>query len=210
MRLKVCGMTRIDQLKALEDIGVDYAGLIFYSRSPRYVLKNGLTPSLIKHEKLSINRVGVFVNESIENVLQIADEWKLHMVQLHGDESPMYCEQISKHVTTIKAFRIGENEKITYKSYPYVDHTDMFLFDTKSKQYGGSGQKFEWTQLKQQSSLKSYFLSGGIGPDDVEDVKQFCKGEQNLFSLDVNSIFETSPGVKDISKVKLFNEEIKS
>lgn len=210
IRLKVCGMTKIDQLKQLEEFGVDFAGLIFYDRSPRCVTRFGLTPDILKKEKLGINRVGVFVNESIDNVLRIVDDWKLHMVQLHGVESPRYCEQISNHITTIKAFRIGQDDNVSYKTFPYVENTDLFLFDTKAKAYGGTGEKFEWSLLKQQPLSKAYFLSGGIGPDDVGKIKEFCSSERKLFSLDVNSVFEVSPGIKDMSKVKLFNEAIKS
>lgn len=210
MRLKVCGMTKIDQLKELENMGVDFAGLIFYDRSPRYVMKFGLTPEILKKEKLGINRVGVFVNETVDQVLRIVDEWKLHMVQLHGDESPRYCEQISNHITTIKAFRIGEDDNVSYKTFPFVENTDLFLFDTKAKQYGGTGEQFDWSLLKKQSIPKPYFLSGGIGPDDVEKIKEFCSTERKVFSLDVNSVFELSPGIKDMKKVKAFNESIKS
>ena len=120
IRLKVCGMTKIYQLKQLEEIGVDFAGLIFYDRSPRCVTRFGLTPEVLKKEKLGINRVGVFVNETIDNVLRVVDQWKLHMVQLHGDESPRYCEQISNHITTIKAFRIGQDDNVAYKTFPFV------------------------------------------------------------------------------------------
>ena len=137
MRLKVCGMTDIAQLKQLEAIGVDFAGLIFYPQSPRYATKAGLTPELLKKEKLRINRVGVFVNEEQDTVLRTVDKWKLDMVQLHGDESPRYCEHISNHVNTIKAFRIGDNENIPYKTFPYNDVVDLYLFDTMGKQKGG-------------------------------------------------------------------------
>ncbi len=134
MRLKVCGMTGIVQLKELETIGVDFAGLIFYPQSPRYAMKFGLTPELLKQEKLRINRVGVFVNEDQDTVLRTVDKWKLDMVQLHGDESPRYCEHISNHVNTIKAFRIGDNENVPYKTFPFNEVVDLYLFDTMGKQ----------------------------------------------------------------------------
>jgi phosphoribosylanthranilate isomerase len=106
MRIKVCGMTRTDQLHRLEELGVTFAGLIFYPRSPRFVGKFSLTAADIKKEKLNINKVGVFVNATEEEVLRTVDEWRLQMVQLHGDETVKYCERISNHVNTIKAFRV--------------------------------------------------------------------------------------------------------
>ena len=171
MRLKVCGMTKIEQLKELEEMGVDFAGLIFYKPSPRYALSAGLSPVKIKTERLKINKIGVFVNESVENILKIVDEWKLDMVQLHGDESPRLCERISNHITTIKAFRIGNENNTAYKVFPYIEETDLFLFDTKGKNYGGTGEQFDWQQISSSKIQKPYFLSGGIGPNDVDKIK---------------------------------------
>ena len=209
MRLKVCGMTGIAQLKELEMIGVDFAGLIFYPQSPRYAMKFGLTPELLKKEKLRINRVGVFVNEEHDTVLRTVDKWKLDMVQLHGDESPRYCEHISNHVNTVKAFRIGKNENLPYKTFPFNDLVDLYLFDTMGKQYGGTGEQFKWDLLCHAPVPKPYFLSGGIGPEDVDQLSQFSENEKKLFAIDVNSKFEQSPGVKDMNKVKDFFNAIK-
>lgn len=208
MRLKVCGMTKMGQLKELEELNVDFAGFIFYKPSPRYVMNNGLTPQVLKTEKIKINRVGVFVNETAENVLQCVKEWKLDMVQLHGDESPKYCEHISNHITTIKAFRIGTDNNTLYRLFPYTEYADLFLFDTLGKKFGGTGEQFDWNQLARLNSEKPYFLSGGIGPDDIEKIKQFCSSEKNVFALDVNSKFEFSPGIKDMKLVKEFVDEI--
>jgi len=208
MRLKVCGMTKTGQLKELEELNVDFAGFIFYKPSPRYVMNNGLTPQVLKTEKIKINRVGVFVNETAENVLQCVKEWKLDMVQLHGDESPKYCEHISNHITTIKAFRIGTDNNTLYRLFPYTEYADLFLFDTLGKKFGGTGEQFDWNQLARLNSEKPYFLSGGIGPDDIEKIKQFCSSEKNVFALDVNSKFEFSPGIKDMKLVKEFVDEI--
>lgn len=204
MRLKVCGMTDIGQLKELEAIGVDFAGFIFYPKSPRYVTKAGLTPALLKKEKININRVGVFVNEDQDTVLRTVDSWKLDMVQLHGDESPRYCEHISNHVNTIKAFRIGAKDSIPYKTFPYNDVVDIYLFDTMGKQYGGTGEQFNWELLSNTPVSKPYFLSGGIGPNDVDQLDRFCLKERKLFALDVNSKFELTPGIKDMGKIKAF------
>ena len=208
MRLKVCGMTKMGQLKELEELNVDFAGFIFYKPSPRYVMNNGLTPQVLKTEKIKINRVGVFVNETAENVLKCVNEWKLDMVQLHGDESPKYCEHISNHITTIKAFRIGTDNNTLYRLFPYTEATDLYLFDTLGKKFGGTGEQFDWNQLAGLNIEKPYFLSGGIGPDDVEKIKEFCTSEKNVFALDVNSKFEISPGIKDMKLVRDFVVEI--
>ena len=209
MRIKVCGMTNIVQLKELEEMGVDFAGFIFYARSPRYSTRGGLTPQLLRNEKVKINRVGVFVNETEEMILRTVDEWKLDMVQLHGDESPVFCEKISNHINTIKAFRVSADDNIAYKVSPYLEAVDLFLFDTMGKQYGGTGEQFNWDLLKRSSFSKPYLLSGGIGPDDVDKISDFCKTSTNLFALDVNSKFETAPGVKDMTLLKRFVTDIK-
>jgi len=203
-------MTILTQLKELEDCGVDFAGLIFYEKSPRFVSKSGLTPELLKKEGLKLNRVGVFVNETAEKLLKTVDEWKLDLVQLHGDESPRYCEQISNHVNTIKAFRIGKDENIPYKIHPYEDAADLYLFDTMGQQFGGTGEKFEWEMLLKAPITKPFFLSGGIAPDDTKAIKKFALKTNKLFALDINSKFETAPGKKDMKKIKEFISQIKN
>ncbi|MCU0380089.1 MAG: phosphoribosylanthranilate isomerase [Chitinophagaceae bacterium] len=202
-------MTRLDQIAALDEMGVEFAGLIFYPKSPRYIKRFHLSAIDLKREKLQISRVGVFVNETAEEILRVVDEWRLHMVQLHGDESPKFCEQISDHITTIKAFRIGKNENIDWKIHPYRECVDMFLFDTVGVSYGGNGEQFDWKLLEESNIRKPFFLSGGIGPEDGKRVLEFAAGQRDLFSLDVNSRFETAPGIKDISLVRQFVEAIK-
>lgn len=197
-------MTKLAQLRELEEMGVDFAGLIFYPKSPRSVLKSSLNAANLKDEKLKINKVGVFVNEVLDVVLKTVDNWELDVVQLHGDETPRYCEQVSNHVNTVKAFRIGDDTNIPYKVYPYMEAVDLFLFDTLGKQYGGTGEQFDWNLLKKAYLQKPYFLSGGIGVEDIGRIQAFAEAERNLFSLDVNSQFELSPGVKDMAKLRDF------
>jgi phosphoribosylanthranilate isomerase len=209
MRIKVCGMTRLDQVRALDELGVEFAGLIFYPKSPRFIKRFHLSAIDLKREKLQINRVGVFVNETAEEILKTVDEWRLQMVQLHGDESPKFCEQISDHITTIKAFRLGADENIEWKIHPYRESVDMFLFDTVGVSYGGNGAQFDWSLLERAQIQKPYFLSGGIGPGDAERAMQFGVRNRDLFSLDVNSRFETSPGIKDMDLVRIFAETVK-
>jgi len=212
-------MTRVDQIIQLDEMGVEFCGLIFYPKSPRYVKKFHLSAIDLKKEKIRINRVGVFVNESLEEILRTVEAWRLSMVQLHGDESPKFCEQVSDHVNTVKAFRIGEGDNVEWKTYPYFDHTDMYLFDNgwtgnasqeKAAAFGGTGLQFDWSVLDNARIGKPYFLSGGIKPEDAVRLKEFAKGHKEMFAADINSRFEQSPGVKDMEKVRKFIEELKS
>jgi phosphoribosylanthranilate isomerase len=204
MRIKVCGMTRLDQIRRLDELGVEFAGLIFYPRSPRYVGKSPLVPEDLRRERLNINRVGVFVNETLDEVLRTVDAWRLQLVQLHGDESAKFCEQVSNHVTTVKAFRVSGDEDMLWRIHPYREVVDMFLFDSAGASYGGNGVAFDWDVLEAAKVGKPFFLSGGIGPDDTARLKEFATGQPDLFAVDVNSRFETTPGVKDMDKVADF------
>ncbi len=160
----------------------------------------------------NINKVGVFVNADIEDVLRTVDNCGLYLVQLHGDESPRYCEKISQYITVIKAFRINPDDNIPWKVKDYHDVADMFLFDTEGAGYGGTGKKFDWQLLKDVVACKPFFLSGGIAPDDVESIRLFMQYPvaKDLFAIDINSKFETAPGVKDIGKVSAFIKSLKS
>lgn len=203
-------MTMLKQLTELEDCGIDFAGLIFYENSPRFVMKSGLTPALLKKEGLKLKKVGVFVNEPAEKLLKTVEEWNLDLVQLHGDESPQYCELISNHVDTVKAFRIGKDDDIAYKIQTYQDAADLYLFDTMGQQLGGTGEKFDWNLLLRSSILKPFFLSGGIDPDDNDAIRKFSEKSNSLYALDINSKFEVAPGNKDMKKIKEFIFKIKN
>ena len=209
MRIKVCGMTLPEQVQKLPDIGATFAGFIFYPKSPRYVFRH-LTSAQIKKIN-TINKVGVFVNSSVEEVLLMVDECRLHMVQLHGDESPKYCERIADYVSVVKAFRLSDNDSIEWMIRPYMDVCDMFMFDTMGAGYGGTGKKFDWNILKGSNIGKPFFLSGGIQAEDTTALRQFENEpvSKALFAIDINSKFETSPGVKDMKKVEKFINELK-
>jgi phosphoribosylanthranilate isomerase len=204
MRVKVCGMTLPEQVEQLEDIGATFAGFIFYPKSPRYVLRH-MSMLQIKAIK-SINKVGVFVNAPVEDVLSMVDECRLHMVQLHGDENAKYCEKIADYVSVVKAFRLSDNDSVEWMIKPFMDVCDMFMFDTMGAGYGGTGKKFDWTILKGQSIGKPFFLSGGIEPGDEEKLKDFTNDpvSKALFAIDINSKFETSAGVKNMAMVQKF------
>ena len=196
-------MTKVDQLKELETIGVDFAGLIFYKPSPRYVLNGIQGPSQLKKENLRIKKIGVFVNESINTVLDTAKEWELDMVQLHGNESPEFCNEIKAVIKTIKAFRVGVSIDI-HEINLYENVVDHFLFDTLGKFHGGTGMQFDWNLLTSININSPFILSGGIGSSDVDKINEFCNRTTSLFALDLNSKFEIAPGLKDMEKLNLF------
>ena len=209
MRIKVCGLTNAYQVRQLNDLGIEFAGFNFYPRSPRYVYKT--TPATaIKKIRGKINKVGIFVNEDPEELLRTVDECGLYLVQLHGDESPRYCEKISNYVGVIKVFRLTENDNVEWKIKDYYDAADMFMFDTESVLYGGTGKKFNWHLLKDQQIKKPFFLAGGISASDADDLKVFEKETvaKDLFAIDINSRFEVMPGVKDIDLIKAFRKKI--
>ncbi|HTE07321.1 MAG TPA: phosphoribosylanthranilate isomerase [Flavitalea sp.] len=204
MRIKVCGMTQLEQVERLPDLGITFAGFIYYSKSPRYVFRHLTTSQIKKINK--INKVGVFVNAPIEDVLHMVDECRLHMVQLHGDESPKYCEKIADYVSVVKAFRISDDDSIEWMIKPFMDVSDMFMFDTMGAGYGGTGKKLDWNILDSGNIGKPFFLSGGIQPEDISALTEFSQKPvgKSLFAIDINSKFETSPGVKDLDKIENF------
>ena len=199
----------LEQVEKLPGIGATFAGFIFYPKSPRYVFRH-MTSAQIKKIN-TINKVGVFVNASVEEVLLMVDECRLHMVQLHGDESPKYCERIADYVSVVKAFRLSDNDSIDWMIKPYMDVCDMFMFDTMGSGYGGTGKKFDWNILKGHNIGKPFFLSGGIQPEDTKSLKDFQEEpvSKALFAIDINSKFETSPGVKDLKLVENFIGELR-
>jgi phosphoribosylanthranilate isomerase len=210
MRIKVCGMTDLHQVHQLDELGVEFCGFIFYPKSPRYVFRH--VPAMnIKKVKGHINKVGVFVNAYADDILKTVDDCGLYLVQLHGDETPKECEKISNYVSVIKAFRLAEGDNIEWKIKDYQDVVDMFLFDTEGAGYGGTGKKFNWEVLKGLNIRKPFFLSGGIQPEDIEQLKAFARESvaKDLFAIDINSKFEISPGIKDMEKIKDFVIKLK-
>lgn len=209
MRVKVCGITQALQAQQVTEAGADFVGFIFYPPSSRYVYKS-MPANEIKKLR-SINKVGVFVNADVEDVLRTVDACGLYLVQLHGNESPHYCEKISQYITVVKAFRISDGDNVSWKIKDYYDVADLFMFDTEGAGYGGTGKKFDWQKLKEANIGKPFFLSGGIAPDDVDNIQQFQQHAvaKDLFALDINSRFEIAPGVKDVQQVATFIHGIK-
>jgi phosphoribosylanthranilate isomerase len=209
MNIKVCGNTLPEQVNALDEMGITFAGFIFYPKSPRYMAQK-IIPEKMKQIRGKIIKVGVFVNPTYEEVKKTVDDCRLDMVQLHGDETPKFCEKIADYISVIKAFRLSENDSLEWMTRPYVEVCDFFMFDTLGAGYGGTGKKFDWGVLQKTPPLKPYFLSGGIEPGDEENLIDFMKtpAGEKLFSIDINSRFEITPGVKDINKIRGFGEKI--
>lgn len=207
-KLKVCGLTKLDQIEKLISLKIDYLGFIFYDKSPRYVL-NSLTLVEIK----SINhkgKTGVFVNETIGQILEISEKAELNFVQLHGDESDNFISELrlklDKQIGIIKVFRIGtELENLKFKIQNLKSEINYFLFDTDSKSFGGTGKSFDWQILNDLEIYKPYFLSGGISLESVESIRLL---KQKPFALDINSKFEIVPGNKDVEKIVKFKKTL--
>ncbi|WP_245798323.1 phosphoribosylanthranilate isomerase [Cnuella takakiae] len=202
-------MTQKTQVESLADLGVSFAGFIFYPKSPRYVFRE-MTATQIRKVN-NINKVGVFVNAPMDEVLHLVDECRLQMVQLHGDETPKYCDRLADYVSVVKAFRLSDNDSVEWMTRPFDDVCDHYLFDTMGAGYGGTGKKFDWTVLQGQQINKPFFLSGGIEKGDEEKIRNFTHDSvaKNLFALDINSKFELSPGIKNLELVQEFVSHIK-
>lgn len=227
MKIKICGMKyNTAEVAALQP---DYLGFIFYDKSPRNF--EGVIPDLPK----SIKKVGVFVDETIDVIIQKIKKFGLDAIQLHGNESPDYCKILKRyyeklsdevissketdcHVLTksvrtrndisieiIKVFSIKDEFDFS-QLQPYEDVVDYFLFDTKGKLPGGNGYTFNWNVLKAYPSTKPYFLSGGIGLEEMDNVSSFLQMQESKYchAIDINSKFEIKPGLKNIEKLDEF------
>lgn len=210
MKIKVCGNALPQQVNALDQMGITFAGFIFYPKSPRYMAMK-ISPDKMKQIKGKIIKVGVFVNPTYDELMKIVDDYRLDMVQLHGDESPKFCDKIADYISVIKAFRLSDNDSITHMTQPYTEVCDFFMFDTLGAGYGGTGKKFDWSLLQKSLPLKPYFLSGGIEPGDEKKLEEFIgtPAGEKLFAVDINTRFEIGAGVKDLNSVKKFAEGLR-
>ena len=204
MKLKVCGMKSENNMLDVAELQPDYMGFIFYEKSPRNL--NTEIPELPE----DIKKIGVFVNAKLDFIVHKIEKHNLQGVQLHGDESPEFCEQLRAYeIIIIKVFSI--KNQFDFKILePYEDVCDYYLFDTKGKEPGGNGYTFNWNVLKKYPSSKSYFLSGGIGPETMDALLLFLKRPESdlCCTLDLNSKFETASGFKDIKKLKDFKYQL--
>ena len=201
--IKVCGMREAPNIRDVESLQkVDMIGFIFYPKSPRYIYE------LPAYLPVRARRVGVFVNEDKQIVSMYADRFGLNYVQLHGTESPEYCRSLHMAgLKIIKAFSIARPKDLA-KVYEYEKVCDLFLFDTKCEQYGGSGNQFDWSILHTYNGQVPFLLSGGINPYSVNALKEFK--HPRLAGYDLNSRFELKPGKKDTERIRTFLNELKS
>jgi phosphoribosylanthranilate isomerase len=218
-QLKVCGLTKIDQIQELISMNVDFLGFIFYEKSPRFVLNHLSLKEIseINHQ----GKVGVFVNETVEKIVEISEKANLNFIQLHGDEDEEFIlslsQRLSKDVKIIKVFRVGETFNFQFSIFNSL--VDYFLFDTDSKAFGGTGKTFDWKILNEIEIPKPYYLSGGISLENIKNLQNFVKVNMSEnktltklntpFALDINSKFETEPGIKNLEKIKTFKSLLK-
>jgi phosphoribosylanthranilate isomerase len=229
MKLKVCGMKYVENIEQVVGLQPDYLGFIFYEKSKRNF--EGIIPEFSK----SIKKTGVFVNEYVEIVISLVEEYRLDAIQLHGDESLEYVTDLKNQLKERRALFIDENKQIKKKKNkhyiseneveiikvfgikdefnfgiltPYLEVVDFFLFDTKGKERGGNGTKFDWSILEKYPFKKPFFLSGGIGLEDIEEIQKIIKSDLPIYALDINSKFESKPGLKNINEVKNFKNTL--
>lgn len=209
MKIKVCGMRDAANIRAVEQLGVDLIGLIFYPKSPRFVSDFTVLPAEKKAD-----RVGVFVNATVNNVLEKIPACQLDYVQLHGKESAEQVAELRKRldeeglngVQVIKAISVSSLDDIALAS-EYAGVADFLLFDTKCEGMGGSGRKFAWEVLDAYQGQTRFLLSGGISPDDAEQVRSFS--HPMMAGIDLNSRFELSPGMKNVHALAAFLQGIR-
>ncbi len=198
LRVKICGNAEQENFIKVCNLQPYYVGFIFYEKSKRFVAN----PFKVKQPKgIKAKRVGVFVNSNVQEISSKVKEFNLDIIQLHGDETPEFCTKISKIKPVFKAFQINNNFNFNILT-SYYSSCYYFLFDTSSNQYGGSGKKFNWSLLSNYKLEKPFILSGGIGEEDAEIIKKM--NHPKMIGIDVNSKFEISPGVKNISKLSKF------
>lgn len=208
MKLKICGMKH--NIEEVAELHPDYLGFIFWKPSMRFF--DGSIPKLPK----TTRKVGVFVDANIDEILNRTNTFDLNAIQLHGNESPEFCAKLKEQfeyqnikIDILKVFSIKDSFDFQQLG-PYEKLSDFFLFDTKGKLPGGNGYQFNWEVLKGYPSKKPYFLSGGIGLEEVDNVLEFLQKEESKYchAIDVNSKFEISPGLKDIDKLKEFKKRL--
>lgn len=208
MLWKICGMREPNNINEVLALQPNYMGFIFFEKSPRNALAQ-LTPQVFSNFPSHTQKVGVFVNAPIDFVLEQVHNFGLNAVQLHGAESPEYCQLISdKDIHVWKAFSVDQH--FDFKTTePYIGCTTFFLFDTKAPSgYGGHGKSFDWTLLSNYTFDHPFLLAGGIGPDSIEELKHLS--HPALAGFDLNSKFEISPGLKEPKLIAEFLEELKA
>jgi phosphoribosylanthranilate isomerase len=206
LKIKVCGMRDPENISGVVAALPDFLGFIFYPKSKRFVSFEP-SPEILAAVSDSVQKVGVFVDEAPAKVLEICQLWNLDVVQLHSHETTEYCRQIQNSgITVFKAFSVDEQFDFAMLE-AYSEACDYFLFDTKGQLPGGTGQKFNWQLLDKYKGDVPFFLSGGIGPADLQAVLNFQ--HPKFYGIDINSGFEISPALKDVGKIREFIIEIR-
>lgn len=198
MIIKVCGLTTEENTASIEELGVDLLGINFYQESSRYIRDN-------VWEDIHTPIVGVFVNPSYDHVLSMIDKHNLSYVQLHGDETPKFASMLNQEIDVIKA--IGVETILDIELAASYQDVEYLIFDKKSKFYGGTGNKFDWALLEHYTGEVPFLVAGGIGPEDTDIINGF-KHEQ-FEGIDINSKFETAPGIKDPVSIQDFMRQIR-
>ena len=201
MKLKVCGMKYSQNITEIENLFPDLMGFIFYEKSKRFFNQ----PEINLNNK--VKRVGVFVNENIQEIKNKIKKYKLDYVQLHGEENVNFCHSLQPFVKIIKVFKIDYNFNFK-KTEEFEEVCDYFLFDTKSQLHGGSGKKFDWDLLKNYNCKKDFFLSGGIDISDIEEIKKIVNSYP-IAGIDINSKFELDNSEKDKEKINLLIKKLR-
>ncbi len=205
MKLKICGMKYPDNILEVGALLPDYMGFIFWEQSARYF--EGELPNLPK----SIKKTGVFVNANREEIAAKATKYDLQAVQLHGHESVAFCqelkEQLGNGIEIIKVFSVADDFDFNQLN-PFETVCDYFLFDTKGKLPGGNGTTFDWKVLANYPSQKPFFLSGGIGSEEIDLVNEILQTDLPIYAIDVNSKFEIKPGLKNSKLLSSFAQQI--
>lgn len=209
MIIKVCGMRKRDNVEHLiAEASPDLMGLIFYPPSKRFVEEGKETPEFF--QELSQPKVGVFVNDQLDEIENKIHSYGLSYVQLHGDESPEFIERlkIRSSAVIIKVFRVGPSWNWE-QANPFVGVADWFLFDTQTPDYGGSGKTFDWGIFETYPFEVPFLLSGGVEEGQIEAIISLARRTPYFIGVDINSRFEIIPGFKDISRIKRFVEEVR-
>ena len=204
MKLKICGLKYTDNIKDVAKFTPDYMGFIFYQDSKRFVGEE-FDPVFLNSLDLKIKKVGVFVNSTKDHILKNVKKYQLDFVQLHGDETSGYCNELCHDVKIIKAFGVDETFDFS-QLQDFKTSASYFLFDTKTSEYGGSGEQFDWNILEKYDNEIPFFLSGGIDLENIEKILHLKN--INIHAIDANSKFEIEQGLKDIRKIKLLKNAI--
>lgn len=207
MKIKICGMKYAANIAALAALQPDYLGFIFYPPSSRYV-GDQLSAGLLRQLPPSIGRVGVFVNESVEQIARLHQLYRFDLVQLHGEESVADCKWLHQHgISCMKSFAITPAFQFAGLR-PYEEWCTCFLFDTPTPAYGGSGQTFDWSVLQTYTAGTPFFLSGGLGAENIEAA--LALRHDRCCGLDFNSRLESSPAIKEVALANLIIQQIRS